>query len=171
MQRTQPAAMFSKRPGGGVVTELTLERIPECLDHRPEAAPFMTVAAFGQLDIATAAGFERELTSDWAECVVELTLDLAGIEFMDSAGLHALERVCRHRRSSGRQTRLVQVPPQTKRLFQVAANAYLSVAASQEPLRRSRRTSAAAIKPRVGHARCSARRSARAARSRRANQR
>jgi anti-sigma B factor antagonist len=99
-----------------------------------QADTHLVVAVSGELDIASAPKLERELTAEWAESVIELTLDLSGIEFMDSSGLHALERVCRHRQSFGKETRLVRIPRQAARLFLVAA-AYRDIAALPEPVR------------------------------------
>jgi anti-anti-sigma factor len=52
-----------------------------------------TVAAYGELDLATAAGFEATLREQLAAGPV--LLDLAELSFMDSSGVHVLDRVLR----------------------------------------------------------------------------
>lgn len=71
----------------------------------------------------TAPELERELTAERTGHAQQIILDLAGLEFMDSAGLHAIERVCRHHRLRNRQVRLRGVPPQARRLFALARRA------------------------------------------------
>lgn len=114
------------------MTELTLERPPLRTNGTPESVRALAIAVVGQLDIATAQMFERELASGWAKHVAEIAVALGGVKFMDSAGLHALERVCQHRQSQGQHIHLVRVPRQAGQLLQLAANAYNSVAALHE---------------------------------------
>jgi anti-sigma B factor antagonist len=51
------------------------------------------VAVQGELDIATAPVLQREVEPLWAGRVNVLTVDLEGVDFMDSSGLRALNEL------------------------------------------------------------------------------
>jgi anti-sigma B factor antagonist len=55
--------------------------------HEGEGA---VVSVAGEMDLATAPEFERQVVSLLAPPVAAVTLDLAGLEFIDSSGLRAL---------------------------------------------------------------------------------
>jgi anti-sigma B factor antagonist len=49
-----------------------------------------TVSVTGEMDLATAPSFQRQALSLFSLPVESVTLDLAGLEFIDSSGLRAL---------------------------------------------------------------------------------
>jgi anti-anti-sigma factor len=91
-----------------------------CLLASPPALRVRTLALCGELDIAAAPALERQLTDDRIHGVDQIMVDFSGVEFMDSAGLHALERACAHHRSLGRRVSFRGVPSQVARLFELA---------------------------------------------------
>ncbi len=93
----------------------SLAPVPAARQRDPR--PVIIFAVVGELDLATAGDLERELTVDWTAHAKELVLDLAQLEFVDCAGLHALERIWAHHRSHGTPLRLTRVPPQALRLL------------------------------------------------------
>jgi anti-sigma B factor antagonist len=60
-----------------------------------EADGTRTLALIGELDYATAPTIERELTAH-SNTSLRVDLDLAGLEFVDAAGLRALIAVFRN---------------------------------------------------------------------------
>jgi anti-anti-sigma factor len=77
----------SPSPGADVASPLSLGiRIVQYDDEA-------VVAVDGELDIATASTLQREIEPLWARPVNVLTLDLEGVEFMDSSGLRALNEL------------------------------------------------------------------------------
>lgn len=103
------------------MVELARERSPSPRPASPTLPRSMVIALGDELDLATAPELERELTADRTRVVEQITLDFSRVEFMDTAGLHALERICEHHRSQGRQVSFRDVPPQATHLFQLAA--------------------------------------------------
>lgn len=99
----------------------TLSRAPAAQPR--DFRPVIIFAVFGELDLAAAGRLERELTSDWTALARELIIDLGQVEFVDCAGLHALERIWAHHRSHGTPTRLTRVPPQARRLLLLTGRA------------------------------------------------
>ena len=82
-----------------VTTTLTREESPEPVgtdaltcDLRYETGRVIA-AISGELDVASAAGLERRLLALLMLPLSEITLDLAGLSFMDSTGLSVLVRV------------------------------------------------------------------------------
>lgn len=89
----------------------------ECsLSHEGLRSAWVRVA--GELDLATAA--QLELTLRRAQRRAQLiVVDLRGLTFMDSSGLHELiNAAARSRRNAGRLV-IVNVPPQASRLLEV----------------------------------------------------
>ncbi len=78
-----------------------------------------TLTLAGELDIAAAPRLEktvRDLCDDGAS---EIVLDLGGLEFIDSTGLHALIGGMRHCRACGCAFLLTRAGTQTMRLFEL----------------------------------------------------
>ena len=77
------------------------------------------VAVEGELDIATAPRLEAALIDVERNGTREIVLDLANVQFMDSSGLRSLLSARRRAESAGRALRLVNVPPDVRRVFDV----------------------------------------------------
>jgi anti-sigma B factor antagonist len=64
-----------------------------------------------------------------------IVLDLRGLEFMDSTGLHALLRIANSSHDSGRRFALIRGPDQVHRLFELTGLAEtLTIVDSPEQL-------------------------------------
>jgi len=77
------------------------------------------VRLFGELDIAEAPALQRELDRLRGGDLSLLTIDLRGLEFVDSTGLHLLMNlrgICAREQVA---LKLVPGPPAVQRLFQV----------------------------------------------------
>jgi anti-sigma B factor antagonist len=78
-----------------------------------------TIALDGELDLATAADFERELRRVEASDALSIVLDLSGLRFIDSTGVRIL--LCAHRRASvdGDRLALLRGPSAVQRVFEI----------------------------------------------------
>lgn len=70
--------------------------------------PEPTLALSGELDMANAATFSAELERLETEGTGTITIDMAGLEFIDSTGIAVL--VAAHRRLNGGSERLHLIP-------------------------------------------------------------
>jgi anti-sigma B factor antagonist len=83
--------------------------------HRTGRA--VTLALSGELDLVSSPALSRAI-DDLAGSDLELLIvDLRGLVFMDSTGLHALIRAQNQVQESGRRFALVRGPEQVQRLF------------------------------------------------------
>jgi anti-sigma B factor antagonist len=73
----------------------------------------------GELDLASAPEFERELERLLEEPVRDLTLDLTALSFLDSSGLGALCRAQEVAERRGIDLRLVSVPEHARRVLEI----------------------------------------------------
>lgn len=87
------------------------------------------IAVFGELDIATAQGVEDELKAVAATDAEHVVLDLSGLAFIDSSGVHLIARVNACCRASGKRLRLEHSPPHVTRILELAAADALPFAA------------------------------------------
>jgi anti-sigma B factor antagonist len=95
--------------------------------HRDEAqfavdvassADGSVVAPRGELDIATQAELRETLVRHAAQGAV--TLDLAGLRFMDTSGLRLILETAEAARRDGFEFAVLRGPPAVQRLFEVA---------------------------------------------------
>jgi anti-anti-sigma factor len=89
---------------------------PELEIIRQNRADGMTLTVRGEIDLASAPALERELR-DVESRARRIVLDLAGLEFMDSSGLHALIDAQRRAEINGHELVLTHVPAHAQRLF------------------------------------------------------
>lgn len=99
---------------------------------RPEAHPYpypreleivrlnqadrLTLAIHGEIDLASAPALERELRE--AETSARrIVVDLAGLEFVDSTGIHMLMNAQARAQSNGHELVFTHLPAQVQRLF------------------------------------------------------
>jgi len=74
----------------------------------------ITLEVSGQLDLLSSPVLERALADADAELVI---VDLRGLEFMDSTGLHVLVQAHQRVHDAGRRLALVRASPNVQRLF------------------------------------------------------
>jgi anti-sigma B factor antagonist len=77
------------------------------------------VALSGRLDTDTVAEFDTQIASVLEKNPPILVFDMAGLEFISSAGISALFRVQKHVRSAGGQTLLLQLQPQVSKVLEI----------------------------------------------------
>ena len=81
----------------------------------------MIVAPRGELDMATAGAIEQELRRLRRNDVRHIVLDLGGLSFMDSSGLHLVIRWAADASQNGFEFELEPGPPAVQRVFELAA--------------------------------------------------
>ena len=78
-----------------------------------------TITLWGELDIASAAVLEAEVMVAEQLGAQSITIDLSGLDFLDTSGLHAIlaahARCTRH----GRDLTLLRGPSQVQRIFEL----------------------------------------------------
>ncbi len=87
------------------------------------------VAVFGELDVATAQRLEDTLRTVEATDVEQIILDLAGLTFVDSNGVHLIARADARCRTTAKRLVLRPGPPQIQRVFALAGADTLPFAA------------------------------------------
>ncbi len=87
------------------------------------------VAPLGELDVATVKRFADELQAVEATDPDQITLDLSGLKFMDSSGVHLIARVAARCQMSATRLRLLPGPPHIRRVLTLAGADTLPVAA------------------------------------------
>lgn len=78
------------------------------------------VAPRGELDMATVGAVEQELRRARSRGAAKLVLDLAGLSFMDSSGLHLVARWARDASRDGFEFHVGEGPPAVQRVFELA---------------------------------------------------
>jgi anti-anti-sigma factor len=89
-------------------------RIERCDGH-----PNPTLALHGELDINSGPALEAALRAAEREAGERLIVDLGGLTFIDSAGIHRLLESDRRLRSKGRRIWLRPGPAQVQRLLEL----------------------------------------------------
>jgi anti-sigma B factor antagonist len=79
------------------------------------------VSPRGELDMATVGAVEAELKRLLGSGVGHIVLDLGGLTFMDSSGLHLLTRWTSAASNDGFLFELEPGPPAVQRIFELAA--------------------------------------------------
>lgn len=79
------------------------------------------VAPRGELDMATVGAVEQELRRLYDSGFRKIVLDLGGLSFMDSSGLHLVTRWTAEASRNGFRFELEPGPAQVQRLFELAA--------------------------------------------------
>jgi anti-sigma B factor antagonist len=78
------------------------------------------VAPRGELDMATVGAVEQELRRALRAGANKLVLDLRGLSFMDSTGLHLVARWSKDSSRDGFDFELEQGPPAVRRVFELS---------------------------------------------------
>ena len=75
------------------------------------------LSAYGELDVATGPALEKQIKRlQWAGAA-SITIDLSGLDFIDSCGLHVLIRA--HRRGEAGQLKLLRGSKRIHRVFEL----------------------------------------------------
>lgn len=85
--------------------------------HTTERA--QTLVLSGELDLISSPALERALVDAAASGAELIIVDLRGLEFMDSTGLHALVKAQHRTEEMGRRFALVRGGDSVQRLFQL----------------------------------------------------
>jgi len=88
-----------------------------------------TVAVSGELDLATAASVETELMAVEATDAHLIILDLSGLTFMDTCGVHLIAAADARCRAAAKPLGLLRGPPHIQRVLTLAATDTLAFAA------------------------------------------
>lgn len=75
------------------------------------------ISVSGELDLASSAALEEELTRVTQSDAEQVVLDLRELEFMDSTGLSTLVKAHQRAEEAGKQFGLVRGPQQVQRLL------------------------------------------------------
>jgi anti-anti-sigma factor len=86
-----------------------------------QAGDETTVSPRGELDMATAGAVEAELRRARRAGSRSILLDLSGLTFMDSSGLHLVTRWVNESSRDGFGFELEPGPPAIQRVFELAA--------------------------------------------------
>ena len=78
------------------------------------------VAVAGELDVVTAQRVDDELQAVQATDAQQIILDLAGLTFVDSSGVHLVARADARGRTTATRLGLRPGPPQIQRVFALA---------------------------------------------------
>lgn len=79
------------------------------------------IAPRGELDMATVGAVEAELRRAHGAGFRNILLDLSGLSFMDSSGLHLMMRWTEESARDGFRFELEPGPPAVQRVFELAA--------------------------------------------------
>ena len=79
------------------------------------------VSPRGELDMATVGAVEQQLTQLRRHGVGKIVLDLRGLTFMDSSGLHLVVRWANEASRDGFELELEPGPPVVQRIFDLTA--------------------------------------------------
>jgi anti-anti-sigma factor len=85
-------------------------------DHEAEV---VTLRLYGELDLATSALLQGELEDVEASGSRRLVIDLAGLEFIDSSGLHVLLATLKRSLTNGHELSLGRGPRGVHRVFEL----------------------------------------------------
>ena len=100
-----------------------LGRPSELVVSSERRAGVLILSLSGELDLAASALLERELDNAEAGRPTRLVVDLSGLEFIDSSGLHTLVQAHERASENGHQLSLRQGPRAVQRLFELTSTA------------------------------------------------
>jgi anti-sigma B factor antagonist len=83
------------------------------------------VSLEGEMDMAAVDPFLRGLSEVEQEPGVEILVDLRGLTFLDSSGLHQLVELHERSLTAGRTVELVGTPDKLTKLFELTSLGYL----------------------------------------------
>ena len=89
------------------------------ISARLEPGRQTTVEVTGELEFSTHVLFTERLVDIEDTRPSRITVDLGGVTFMDSAGLHAVMDLAKRALKDGWELRLRNLPPKVERLFEL----------------------------------------------------
>lgn len=90
------------------------------METRTEGADPIVITVSGEVDLATAADLERALSEAMTGTdAATIDVDLAGVEFMDSAGLRVLVAARKQAEDAGRTLRLRSPHERVRRIIEI----------------------------------------------------
>ncbi|GAA4437884.1 STAS domain-containing protein [Actinokineospora soli] len=90
------------------------------METKTEGADPIVISVSGEVDLATAADLERALADAMATSDSgAIEVDLAGVEFMDSAGLRVLVAARKQAEDAGRDFRLRSPHDRVRRIIEI----------------------------------------------------
>jgi anti-sigma B factor antagonist len=92
---------------------------PFSCEVRP-ATDHVVIAPRGELDMASVGAVEQELRRQQKAGSAKLVLDLRGLSFMDSTGLHLVSRWAEAAERDGFAFEVIPGPPAVQRVFELA---------------------------------------------------
>ena len=120
--RSSSRSAFERRFRAKGVTMGSGEHLTAVIDTR---AGIARVALRGELDMVTVPALEHHLEPFANDGVSAVLLDLRGLTFIDSSGLHALVRASERAKASGHRLILLGTRPSARRLFELTDTEYL----------------------------------------------
>jgi anti-sigma B factor antagonist len=87
--------------------------------HTHTSERTITLALSGELDLVSAPALARAMEGQPQPDVDLIVLDLRGLDFMDSTGLHAVLRIANATHDAGSRFALIRGPDQVHRLFEL----------------------------------------------------
>jgi anti-anti-sigma factor len=97
----------------------------------PDRAGQGSVRVCGDLDVATAPSFVREVTASLARPIDTICVDLGMLTFIDSSGLRSLNAIRTRAEEQNVRLLLVSVPAQAQRVLELTDMAQLFEYASE----------------------------------------
>ena len=79
----------------------------------------LQLSLYGELDLASSHVLERKVQMAESSGTPRLVLDLSGLQFLDSTGLHTLLRVQERWCAGGRELSLLRGPRAVQRVFEL----------------------------------------------------
>lgn len=89
------------------------------LYERPLGDASLAIAS-GRIDLANADAFRDRLTAAQAKAKTALVVDMAGVEYISSAGLRALMIVFKQGKSQGKTFAVAALTPVVKEIFTIS---------------------------------------------------
>ncbi len=80
----------------------------------------LIIKVAGRLDTPSAGGFQERLVAAVAASTGALTIDLAGVDYVSSAGLRAVLVAGKAMRAAGRPLALVALQPPVRAVFDIS---------------------------------------------------
>jgi anti-sigma B factor antagonist len=114
--RSQQSAGTGSERGGSVSEPVKAGGLAITRVHQNDG---LVLALRGELDLASAPLLERELWDAESSSPGRIVVDLSGLQFVDSTGLHVLLGAHRRARENDRQLLLRRGPRAVHRLFEI----------------------------------------------------
>jgi anti-sigma B factor antagonist len=78
-----------------------------------------TIVLAGELDLSTISELQHALEAECSSSPSRLVIDIAAVEFLDSAALHLFITTSNQLANSGGSLEIVQVPERLRRIFSI----------------------------------------------------